>query len=1584
MNRRHLCPGPSRTLPTRLVASLLATLALAYAAALPDHALAQGAVARPTGAVRGLDLQIEGSLEGVRGRELRWLVTAYEVLGMSTLRLAPDAELQLTTALDPSAEPIVVRTDAHGRALVALSVPVDAPESFQVVLRASRGSVQRRFELGVRTRTGREILVAPLRERPAPEGLLPIAIVARDHTEAPLASLPVRLELLDVAGRQLLPRVELTTDRSGLAHHVFRLPRDAGGAVVVRAVSGEREQRLESRAEVSLEAATRSGQLLVAVAPARSVVEPTSTVEVEVVVRHEEGRPIEGAILEVDDTRSSEERRRVPLRTDARGRARYTYRAPGIGGGYQDVSISVRAAHELEGQGYASAQIRVARVERVAAFSVEGGALVPGLGGRVYVRAIDVDGRPAPAGVDVEIRGPRIGSLRGLTDASGVAALDLPALAEPASGAQDRCGGEAATAIDVIVRGAEGLESCLALDPDGAARVRLTSPYARAGQPIRLTVARATNAQRLPIAVRVLEQASRRAVAATVIAGGETTAEITIPEGVSGRLLVLARPLLGAEEREVRGGAVQALVVRGDWYALRPRVEAGTGGARVRLDAVPDTRALVVAVPLDEVEGQGESEIPGLDVSTRSEPLEASPALVEAALAVTTPRDVAAPFVLRANGARLETIAVPAPSDPTTVALLRDPWRAQSRFLTGRLALLYRAIEQRVAGSVPEHIDDVAIETNGRWDFNAQIVASVAEGDELGGEGATGMGGEPITVEALRAFDPAFTYDNVARRITRERLLRLLVALRRFVLQNAYDIPWARLGDPSTWLAHTTELYDPAIGPLRTRELVDGWGRPFMLAPVGGRARYAAWQPLPGWEVSSLGPDGRAGTVDDVVDPTARVLPSGSPYAQSVGEDALVARLTGVELGRATVLDLGQRSGEGWPGIPSSPETASAGVARQIWESVPARLLTPLDPLGLRRPSRTTDGASQLVSLDGGEITLALDEEPRTWGIGILAVSASGVRAVALRHALLGSPLIVEGELPGRVRVGEPVEVELRLTSTASRDLSLTLDAQGEGALAFTAPGSLSIPRETSVPVLVRLDGTGPGRGQALLRFLEGGSAIRSLRSEHAVDRGLHPIRTRAALASAQGVRFELTLEGPELARDAGGRVVVMRPGALGLDPDLAEAREEDPGLVAWSLAMAGRPLDEALRTSLQRDRLGAMPRVSLAGALVAWSAADPEDEAAQAAAQRARAALGSHGSGDLAESAAVLAALSPGGVFELADTYERALDPVAQLAARERSQLRRALRRHPEEPSILARAAAALLLADPRDAHGRAMFDRVVTHLEPVERGGARGRIVVPSSARDQPLERLAATLALSVAAHQLGEHALGEELFRAAAFDDHVVLHAGGEALFWWLAAGAYGVLAAPEGAPAASDAVTVVVDGRTLTATLENGLAAVALEGAGPRPSLSVRAEGPVLVRVESLALASFAERHEGPVTLAITGEPGDARHLSSLELAVHAEREARELVLHLQLPAGVRTDEALLAAVRSAPGVAGAELRTPGLLRVRLGTLSAGVDRRIPLPLTWLVRGSVRGLAVVAFEAAVPGRMTVLPPRELTIP
>lgn len=1552
------------------------------------QAFAQAALARPTGEVRGLEAQIEGALSAARGSRLAWAVAVYEVVGSSTLRPAPAAELQVTTSLDPTAEPVVVRADAHGRAVVSIDVPRNAPASFRVVLRASRGSVQRSFEFTVATESPHEIALVFLRREVAPFGAIPVFVRGyMRSTGRPIPGLPVRLVLRDDSNREVAPRVEVVTDEAGFAHHVFRAP-DEPGTVVIEATSGAGDDRLEVRGFVRVRAPSRQGRLLVAVAPNRYVAGPGDVVDVDVVVRNEEGRPVVGARLEVEDGRPLAERDRHPIRTDARGRARYQRRLADIPRAFADVRIWVRASHEVEGAGEGAATVRVARVERVATFSVEGGALVPELGGRLFVRVVDVQGTPSSSGLDVEVEGPRVGRHRSVTDGSGIATVEIPALGPAAGRSYERCGAESATDLVIRVPGAEPLEACLPLDPDGTVRVRLATPWTTAGARLALEVERVPAIARSPLSVRVLAAESGRLLGATMVPSGSQRAEVELDASFVGRAHVFVRPIWGLEGRELRGGANSVLVVPGDPLSLDARLDSTGEGPRARITASAPARALFLALPLAELRALfwlgPDVELRSLGASMRTPLARASPALVAAALAAVTPRDVAAPHVLRRQGAASEPLAAPMPGGDAPFGLLRDPWRAQSRFVAGRLALLFRAVEEHVAAAVPERLDDVAVVTNGRWDFNAQLVAAVAERGGLGAEGATGLGGEPITVETLRAIDPAFTYDNVARRVTRQRLFRVLLALRRFVLQNGYDMPWARLGDPSGWLAYTATLDDGAFGRLESRELVDGWGRPFVLAPVVGRPRQTILQPLPGWEVFSVGPDGRPRTADDIFDPTARVLPSRAPYAEAVGEDALLARLNGAELGRATIFELADRSGEFVRSIPSSPEDATTASAAARWESIPSTLEIPPDPLGLDRPLRAADGASGLVSVDDTYVSLALDQEPRSWGLFALAASREGMLSYATAHARLGAPVLVEGELAGRVRVAEPIETELRLVNVTSRPLALDVEALGDEVVAISASDHVTIEPESTASLVVRLEGRAPGAARSLLRLREGSAIVRAMRTEHAVDRGLHPVRTRAAAVARDARRIELSLDGPREGHDRIGRVVLLRPSALAWDPDLADARRDEPALVAWSLAMSGRALDERLRMALQRRLTGRMPRLASACALVVWSMAEPEDELAREAAAQIRDELTDVGPSDVIESAALVAALSAGGLADGLEAEGVAWDPIARLVRAHRRFLRRTLRRHPTDAKLLARAAAALLQLDPDDAHGRAMYEQVRARLRPVERGDVRDGVLVDiADPAARPLESLVASLALAVAARAAGDATLAERLVRAVATDEHVVLRAGGEALFWWLATGAFDVLA-PEGEESQAGRVVVSVDGRETEVDLASGLATVPIAPVGPRVSVSVHADGPLFVRAETLAMTPFEPVAEGPLRLEISGDPGDLRHLAALELVVRATQTVHQPMLHIQIPAGARVDDALLDAVGEAPSVVSVEARTPGLLRVCLSPLERGAEARLGLPMAWSARGRVRGLAVVGWDADRPERMSVLPPRAWVIP
>ena len=77
------------------------------------------------------------------------------------------------------------------------------------------------------------------------------------------------------------------------------------------------------------------------------------------------------------------------------------------------------------------------------------------------------------------------------------------------------------------------------------------------------------------------------------------------------------------------------------------------------------------------------------------------------------------------------------------------------------------------------------------------------------------------------------------------------------------------------------------------------------------------------------------------------------------------------------------------------------------------------------------------------------------------------------------------------------------------------------------------------------------------------------------------------------------------------------------------------------------------------------------------------------------------------------------------------------------------------------------------------------------------------------------------------------------------------------------------------------------------------------------------------------------------------------------------------------------EALLRALRAAPGVVSAEPRSPGLVRLALGPMGAGTVTILPLPLVWTAAGEVHGLAAVVHDAERPEAMTVLPARAFTI-
>ncbi len=1567
------------------------SLCLALVALAPGHtptADAQTSTSRPVnrGDVTGVELQLDGPLHVVRGTRLRWAMTAYEVVGLDGLRPATGAQIQVATSLVDEEAKADVTTDFGGRVLVEIPIPEDAPDHFGATINVhARRGVSRRFELQVRTSDPRNLQVWASPQVTSPGRLPVFGRLARRSGQA-YGDTPVHLIVRDARG-PLGAEVHLRTDARGVFSHEFRIPREVEGALQIAARTDADDHHRAASAATASQIAVATDPALVIQVKTPRVARPNGAVPVEVAVRRADGRPVPHARVRLGGrpvplTREEEQRddRRYPLvQTDARGRVTLSWDAPQVAAGWSDATVTVQAGLAGIGRGAGRATVRVSPARYAARISAEGGSLVPGLGARVFARVVTIDGDPAPAGVEVRSSGGRLGDLTGTTDAFGVAVLTGRVGDAPED---DRCGGDAATALDLHVAGGPASQHCLAVDPDAAARVQLEPALSHPGGEIAVEVERVAAARSLPVAVVALHRVpgGLEVVASEILPPRQDSLAITLPDDVVGEVIVRARPLFGRSMQEIRGGAAMLLSQPTPGPGLVLEGNDGSPelfGPALQGRAQETMTVLGFALPI-EVITAFEEQLRTLATAPVSDPRIRSASGIAAVLAERTPSDIGAPAVLRGRNAE----PTPEPQNPEQLGLLRDPWRASHRFIQGRLALVFRAIEARVDAAVPEQMDEIAVEERGRFRFNRQLLASLTDG--LGSEGATGLGGEPLTIERLESLDRAFNYDMVARRITRRRLFKLLLAMRQFVQSNTLDLAWTRPGDATLWMERLRHQHAPGLGSVRPGELVDGWGRPFELRAVA-RARFSRVQPVAGYELISAGPDGRYGNRDDIFDPTAAVLPSNSLYAQAVDEESLVARLRGVELGRATVEMASRAFGVPGPNIvaPSDegPRSSNPG-------NLPEQLRDDPYALAIRRPTRPASGRLAHVEETGaGEaaaIRLRVGSEPRTWRTLGLGFTTSGSVSFAAATSRAGAPILSDMQIPSRLRVGESLRVPLHVTNVTAETGSFQLSSEAEGLRVELEP-SITVPAGETRSLSVTLTGTEPGRHRARVDLSAGGTRVRGIERRVWVDRGLHPMRRRAS-GLVRG-EWEVEFPLPSDAQDVQARVVAMSAVGLVADPDLNDLRRDDPALVAWAETLAGRSVDPEVAARLLRsqDRSGLVrgsePALSTASAIVAWSAALNDeghaDVAAQAARQQAIQRLGGLPplrdrdgvAGRIRMQSATLAALATSGVTDV-PTGNPLRDPVSATLAQWLPLLRRVLIDSPAEPTLLARAAAALLLADPRDGHGRAMYAKAIEHID--------DRRVTPSENRPGLEESISATLALAIAAHQMGDSERALDLIAGAAPHAPTFTRRGGEAAFWWLACGSYGALGANTG----EVEVGVRGGGAAGPLVLEGGRGATPLDlRPGRSATIRIRSESVVFARIEAVYGQPFAADTDGPLVTTIEGESGGVGDVAAFELSVTARRAVNAPVVEIQLPAGVEADAQLLAALQANGAVIEATPRHPGFVRLRLTPLAEDATHTLPLALRWRVGGDVRGLGIVSYPADRPDAMTVLPPREL---
>ncbi len=1562
MNRR------ARSIEQALSSALVLVAASLIGGPLSD-ASAQVAMHRevPRGDVTGLEMGIEGTLEATPGAPVRWWITLYEVVRRRELRPAASCSVR-AMASHERAEPITsVMTDASGRAALVMPMTTELAESPHLVLDATcpRG-VRRLFDVDLELATRERVILTFDRPTVSPAGsVLAIGRVIDRATGRGIPNTDVNIHVSQ-SGPIGAPR-RVVTDASG----VFATRITTGSAstdpINVTAITVHEDAPSSSASRgLTFASAPTPPALALRLTTDPAVAAPGALVDVTVEVRGADGLPVEGALVAGPPTDPLPEDSEEPapeIRTDARGLAHHPWRLPLDleAGALVEASAVVEVTSTALGSTSQGVSVRVARRATFASIALSGGVLVPGAPTRIYARVVGPDGA-ALAQRDVELVSAILGSVDGApigrarTDAEGLVAFDVPRVADAAI---DDCGGTTAASIEVLVQG-ERTALCVPVDPDALLTVRGPARIAQ-GAPVPITITRTSRAEGRAMIVTALRRGTRgwEPIAQEIVAANASQLSLALGPEANGEIWLRARVIV--DGGQVVRGASSLVSVSPSPASLS--VEADRTGARVSgSDPSDSVIVLIAGAAPGTSSGQIDlvSELAG-DLSSDARMASLEGLALEAELAVRVPLDAGASSILRGG------LVVPQamPEDPVAFGLLRDPWRTRARFVRGRLGRLFLAVEHMVEQRIPARLGEVASQGPGGWVWNREMLAAAVSEAAIDDEGSASLDGEPLDIEALVALEPTFTFDHVARRITRARLFRVIRAIRQITHERNLDLPWARRGDPRTWIA---SLVDVALGDgtsLETNDLFDAWGRAFVFRPTTRRSFLPA---IEGWEVASLGPDGRDGNPDDVFDPFARVVPSGSLYADAVGEDALVARVSGVALGRAWIAQLEEESGGNDYEAMMFEEAATLGPLAEAWEASPTRIAVP-PPVGGYVPIAVQSGA-YLGTTRAHRWTLPPERRP--YAAVAIAVPRDGRPRVASHAFEAGARLTLRTQIPELLRVGDRLSVPVvasELEGADAPELTMTLEGEGvTGSLRAVVRG-----QGGSTTADLALDARDAGSVEIVLTARRGtGDDAESLevRRRVRVVPGGALVATHTSALIQRGESVALLRGAGSIARDLGTTVSIATPRALDELPFFTAIEQRNAGdaganaaVLAWARALEGRLDPELAARAL---RAGARPLVDVC-TLVALSTTTEHAQALAVLRQR----VASTTPADLRERAAMMVALS--GVASAGAAPSG--DGVGALFANLRTDGWRALATERSVPSVMARVAAGLLLTNADDGPGRALYRSAVESLVTNE----HGERVVPGD----PMrvgDGWIGTLALALAARQVGDDAVADALARAASRELHLLSRTDAEGPFWLLAASVFGAFGSDSRAEAASDAtVPVEISGarRELTRAELRARIDVASDAA-----IALSGGDPVVVALESRALRELADRHDAGFDARVEGVLGDTARLgesgarSALELVITAgPSDVVRPVIEIEIPALASLDVVARGALSRSQAVAHvSEPDRGGVVRLTLAPLRAETTVRVPLVVAWLGAGRVRGLGVVAYDATSPTRMT----------
>lgn len=1067
-------------------------------------------VGGPDPARRGLDLFLHLPAEGAPGGSIPLQI---EAVGFpSVVSLQPLGGAAVEAAWDPESlgpginvAPAAVRatTDSAGRAHLDVSIPDGDVRDLSLLVGVRSGAHERTRAVKVHRGLAAEVALHVADTSVVPGSSISAwVMVTRASTGEPMARQPMEVRLLE--GGYARHTVSVLTDAAGTALARVPIPRNdeplwtwqleartVGASGQTASATRELTPRNETPGSPRMTASFADAEIL-AGDPAPFTVR----------VRDATDQPIAGLPIrywigprgtEPPKDDQAWERLSTFARTDAAGEIRGETRAPttvvkGVG-----TTLRLVARASVEGIDLKhDATIAVGVATASAELLPQNGAVVPGIEQRLLLRVLDGHLRPVAAAFAIEADGLKASVT---TDADGEAeVLWHPPVDVGAMRNVGPCAGGVAASVRVRALAdvpalrprSEPFDLCVPIDRDATAMIALERPAARVGDRIhvrvletdagkKLAAAGKRDAARPPWSV-VLRSENGEQAASLWIEDGDRGGDIEVPAAAAGTWSLSA----------VAPGTSRASRVLGTALLVRPRVvpslRAAVGGGR----AAPGG---AVEVDADLTDGHGVG-LPGTVAAM----------LVDLHGGGST-RGIEALDLRRSICARVhvgsERCDRLADGDPSLDALLRgelggsgvkplapdnDPAANARETMNKAFGEVLRSLEGAVfeATQSADALRDVRRKGPGGWTFNPELMTLVTAAMTTP---PTTPGGEPLVLGDLLAVDPQVTFDNVARRIARLKIFRVLAEIRSFRKERSLDPDEPMFRNPNALLRRLVR-----DGRLTDDILLDPWGGTIQFTRTAG-------PPIPflsvihGFELHAPGPDGVAGNGDDVRDPFERVLRSGTPYADAVSEDRIVdarfdlevgdatvsawqelfEELTGSKLGGGEGIGLGgvgtsgggSGFGSGHGSLSGSGRRASAISTGATFWSVPAR----------------TDGKGHV------RIHVPLGDIETTWRIALVGVPDGARPATTTVDVPVALPLSARVDAGAIWVEGDVVRAAVTLRNRTAQPIRATIAAAAGGVASLVTAGDAT--RVADVPAggasVITVSLRAPKPGQASL-----------------------------------------------------------------------------------------------------------------------------------------------------------------------------------------------------------------------------------------------------------------------------------------------------------------------------------------------------------------------------------------------------------------------------------------------------------------------------------------------------------------------